>query len=206
MRIICCLFGDKFTQWHVDNLKHMIDTYSGLKYDSFEVITEDLYGNWYNKLQMYDKFRDGENLYFDLDMVISGELPNLIRKEFTLLDDTWWREEAHTPLNSSIVSWTGDVSHIWDKFKANDTYYLEKYNKGSDEFYYREIEYQTYDPVCPKINMEKLNTEYNICTLGQMHHVMEKGWSGWWSPYLFNPSSSKLSLQQSQKRILVYQI
>ena len=206
MRIICCLFGDKFTQWHVDNLKHMIDTYSGLKYDSFEVITEDLYGNWYNKLQMYDKFRDGENLYFDLDMVIHGELPNLIRKEFTLLDDTWWREEAHTPLNSSIVSWTGDVSHIWDKFKANDTYYLEKYNKGSDEFYYREVEYQTYDPVCPKINMEKLNTEYNICTLGQMHHVMEKGWSGWWSPYLFNPSSSKLSLQQSQKRILVYQI
>ena len=206
MRIICCLFGDKFTQWHVDNLKHMIDTYSGLKYDSFEVITEDLYGNWYNKLQMYDKFRDGENLYFDLDMVISGELPNLIRKEFTLLEDTWWREEAHTPLNSSIVSWTGDVSHIWDKFKANDTYYLEKYNKGSDEFYYREVEYQTYDPVCPKINMEKLNTDYSVCTLGQMHHVMEKGWSGWWSPYLFNPSSSKLSLQQSQKRILVYQI
>ena len=186
MRIICCLFGDKFTQWHVDNLKHMIDTYSGLKYDSFEVITEDLYGNWYNKLQMYDKFRDGENLYFDLDMVITGELPNLIRKEFTLLEDTWWREEAHTPLNSSIVSWTGDVSHIWDKFKANDTYYLEKYNKGSDEFYYREVEYQTYDPVCPKINMEKLNTEYNICTLGQMHHVMEKGWTGWWSQYFIS--------------------
>jgi len=205
MRIICCLFGDKFTQWHVDNLKHMIDTYSGLKYDSFEVITEDLYGNWYNKLQMYDKFRDGENLYFDLDMVITGELPNLIRKEFTLLEDTWWREEAHTPLNSSIVSWTGDVSHIWDKFKANDTYYLEKYNKGSDEFYYREIEYQTYDPVCPKINMEKLNTDYNVCTLGQMHHVMEKGWTGWWSPYLFNPSSSKKQLRQSQNRILIYQ-
>ena len=34
MRIICCKFGDKFTDWHVDNLKHMIDTYSGLKYDS----------------------------------------------------------------------------------------------------------------------------------------------------------------------------
>ena len=31
MRIICCRFGDKFNQWHVDNLKHMIDEYSGLK-------------------------------------------------------------------------------------------------------------------------------------------------------------------------------
>ena len=183
MRIICCRFGDKFTQWHVDNLKHMIDKYSGLKYDSFEVIEDDLYGNWYNKFQMYDRFRDGENLYFDLDMIIYGKLPNLIRKNFTLLEDTWWREAAHTPLNSSIVSWTGDVSHIWDKFKANDTYYLEKYNKGSDEFYYREIEYETYDPVCPKFNIEKLDKDYSVCTLGQMHHIMEEGWTGWWSLY-----------------------
>jgi hypothetical protein len=189
MRIICCLFGDKFTQWHVDNLKHMIDTYSGIEYDSFEVVTEDLYGNWYNKLQMFDKFRDGENLYFDLDMVIYDKLPNLIRKEFTLLKDTWWREEAHTPLNSSIVSWTGDVSHIWDKFKADDAYYLKQYAKGSDEFYYREIDYQTYDPVCPKFNMDKLDTDYSVCTLGQMHHVMEQGWSGWWSKYFIKPSS-----------------
>ncbi len=129
MRIICCRFGNKFNQWHVDNLKHMIDTYSGLSYDSFEVIENDIYGNWYNKLQMYDKFRDGENLYFDLDVIIYNKLPNLIRKEFTLLDDTWWREPAHTPLNSSVVSWTGDKSWIWDKFKSNDTEYLKVYNK-----------------------------------------------------------------------------
>ena len=81
MRIICCRFGDKFSQWHVDNLKHMIDEYSGLKYDSFEVIEDDLYGNWFNKFQMYDRFRDGENLYFDLDLVIYDKLPDLIRKE-----------------------------------------------------------------------------------------------------------------------------
>ena len=30
MRIICCRFGTKFTDWHVKNLKHMIDNYSGL--------------------------------------------------------------------------------------------------------------------------------------------------------------------------------
>ena len=143
MRIICCRFGDKFTQWHVDNLKHMIDTYSGIKYDKFEVIEKDLYGNWYNKLQMYDMFRDGENLYFDLDVCIFDKLRPLVRKHFTLLDDSWWREKAHTPLNSSVVSWTGDVSYIWDKFKSNDEYYLKKYNKGSDEFYYHEIKYYT---------------------------------------------------------------
>ena len=53
LRIICCRFGDKFNQWHVDNLKHMIDEYSGLKYDSFEVIEDDLYGNWFNNCLLY---------------------------------------------------------------------------------------------------------------------------------------------------------
>ena len=28
------------------------------------------------------KFKDGENLYFDLDVVIYDKLPDLIRKEF----------------------------------------------------------------------------------------------------------------------------
>ena len=132
MRIICCRFGNKFTQWHVDNLKYMIDFHSGISYDSFEVIENDIYGNWYNKFQMYDKFRDGKNLYFDLDVIIWKELPDLFRKDFTLLNDLWWREEAHTPLNSTIVSWEGDVSHIWDKFKEDEDVYLEKYDRGSD--------------------------------------------------------------------------
>ena len=84
-RIICCRFGDKFTQWHVDNLKHMIDTYSRIEYDEFVVIEEDLYGNWYNKFQMYDKYRDGENLYFDLDIVIYGRLPNMFKEELHIV-------------------------------------------------------------------------------------------------------------------------
>ena len=186
MRIICCRFGDKFNNWHVKNLKHMIDNYSGLKYDEFVIVSSDLYGNWYNKLQMYDIYKDGQNLYFDLDVVIFGELKNMVKQNFTLLDDSWWREPAHTPLNSSIVSWTGDVSYIWKKFKSNEDYYLKRYNKGSDEFYYHEIvNYETYPQICPSIkdHMYDRPTQYNICTLGQMHHILEEGWTGWYSNY-----------------------
>jgi hypothetical protein len=188
MRIICCKFGDKFSNWHVDNLRHMIDTYSGIEYDKFEVIEDDLYGNWYNKFQMYDKFRDDSNIYFDLDMVIFGKLRRLQRNHFTLLNDTWWREPAHTPLNSSIVSWTGDVSYIWDKFKSNDEYYLKRYNKGSDEFYYHEIKYQEFPDICPSIknHMLKKPENFNICTFGQMHHLMEIGWTGWWTNFFLS--------------------
>ena len=40
-KYLCEYRNDKFSQWYVDNLKHMIDTYSYLNYDKFEVITED---------------------------------------------------------------------------------------------------------------------------------------------------------------------
>ena len=190
MRIICCKFGKKYTNWHVRNLKHMIDEYSGLKYDSFEVIEDDLYGNWFNKFQMYDRFRDGENLYFDLDIIIYNKVPNLIRKDFTLLN-AWWRDEYHTPLNSSIVSWTGDVSFIWDKFKSAEDYYLTKYWRGSDEFYYKEIKYNTYDKVCYSIQEnEQQDKNYSICLLNQNKHLMDEGWSGWWKNYFVSSNAT----------------
>ena len=53
MRIICVNTGYKFSEWYVQNLKHMIDTYSGLKYSSFEVIRDNNYEGVFNKLQMF---------------------------------------------------------------------------------------------------------------------------------------------------------
>ena len=185
IRIIVAKWGEKYNDTYINNLKHMIDTYSGINYDKFEVFTKNNYGNMYNKLEIFDTYKDDENIYFDLDTVIYKKVPNLIRKNFTLLDDSWWREPAHTPLNSSIVSWTGDVSHIWDKFKSKEQFYLKKYHKGSDEFYFKETFYLTYDKVCPSIkdHIYEKPKDYSIATLGQMHHLQEEGWSGWYSDY-----------------------
>ena len=72
-------------------------------------------------------------------------------------------------------------------------FYLKRYNKGSDEFYYHEIiHYDTFPNICPSIKnlleikeVENINyRNYSICTLGQMHHLLEKGWKGWYSNYL----------------------
>ena len=38
-----------------------------------------------------------------------------------------------------------------EKFKSDEKFYLGKYNKGSDEFYYKEIDFRTYDKICPSI-------------------------------------------------------
>ena len=192
MRIICVNTGNKFGQWYVDNLKHMIDNYSGLKYDSFEVIEEEKYKGVFNKLQMFDKFRDGENLYFDLDICIYNKVPNLIRKNLTVLH-AWWRDRAHTSFNSSIISWTGDQSHIYNTFKKDVNMWQEKYNKGIDQMLEENFEVANYDKICYSIKGNEYNKKddnYSIMLFNQSQYLMLPGWSNWWTNY-FLPISVK---------------
>ena len=135
MRIICVNTGNKFSDWHTNNLKHMIDNYSGISYDNFEVIREENHTGVFNKLQMFDRFRDGENLYFDLDVCIYDKLPDLKRKKLTVLK-AWWRDRQHTSLNSSIISWSGDYSHIYKKFLEDMRFieYKERIIKFKKDF------------------------------------------------------------------------
>ena len=193
VRIICVNTGDKFGHWYVKNLKHMIDTYSGLKYDEFVVITSENHKGVFNKLQMFDMYRDGENLYFDLDICIYGKVPNLIRKDVTVLK-IWWHKIFHTSFNSSIISWTGDHSYIYKTFMKDPKMYEEKYNKGLDEMIEKEkLVVNNYGKVCYSLQgtgTEYLpkNPNYSIVLFNQKHHLMEPGWTGWWTNY-FLPKS-----------------
>ena len=45
IRIIVAKWGEKYNDTYINNLKHMIDTYSGINYDKFEVFTKNNYGN-----------------------------------------------------------------------------------------------------------------------------------------------------------------
>tara|TARA_R100000278_G_scaffold98521_1_gene75462 strand:- start:302 stop:904 length:603 start_codon:yes stop_codon:yes gene_type:complete len=130
----------------VDNIKYMLDN-AGRQYDVIHVMDDVVHGSVYDKLVLFDRFRKGQYLFFDLDIAITGPIVHLYTTKFTLLN-AWWREPAHTPLNSSIMSWCGDHSHIYEKFNEDPDYYMVKYNKGIDEFIYHEVEYETYGKVC----------------------------------------------------------
>ena len=82
MRIICVRTGNKFDQWYEDNLKYMIDKFSGLQYDEFVVISDDEYEGVFNKLLMFDRYRTGQNLYFDLDVIITKDCNHFLKKDF----------------------------------------------------------------------------------------------------------------------------
>ena len=181
MRLIYVCTGTKYSNWYVKNLDYMINTYSGLKYRERVVITDEKFEGVYNKLQMFDLFRDGENLYFDLDIIIKGAVPNLVREKFTILN-AWWRQQHHTPLNSSIMSWTGDCSSIYDTFMEQPDYYQLKYHRGIDQFIYENIKYNLYPKVCysHQYNANE-NVDYNICLFNQRKDLMQT--VGWWNDY-----------------------
>lgn len=178
-RVICVRTGDKFDQWYEDNLKHMVDTYSGLEYDEFVVIREDTYEGVFNKLQMFDRYRDGQNIYFDLDVVIKGDCNHLLREDFTVCH-AWWREAYHTPLNSSIMSWRGDQSHIFEQFAEDPEYYMFKYDKGMDQYLYENIKYLLFNEYFDSYCSYQTITEelpYDVYLFNQRFQEMKKpGW------------------------------
>ena len=184
LRVIAVNTGTKYSQWYVDNLKHMIDTYSNLNYNKFEVITKDEYDGVFNKLQMFDIFRDGQNIYFDLDVCILKDCNLFLKDKFTLCH-AWWRDHQHTPLNSSIISWKGDQSKIFNFFNNDPEYYMLKYSRGIDQFIYENITYETYNysyevNSIKYLNKKKFNN-YNVVLFNQSYHLMHQ--QGWWSSY-----------------------
>ena len=156
----------------------MIDIYSGLKYDEFVVIRNDEYEGVFNKLQMFDLYRDGQNIYFDLDVIIKGDCNHFLRKELTVCH-AWWRDAWHTPLNSSIISWCGDRSDVFDFFIKDPEYYMLKYNLGIDQLLYENINLQTYNESDGYCSYQTVTSEenYSVYLFNQLYQEMKL--SGW---------------------------
>ena len=187
-RIICVRTGDTFSQWYEDNLKYQIDKYSCLQYDEFVVVRDDEYEGVFNKLQMFDRYRDGQNIYFDLDVLIKGDCNSFLRKDITFCH-AWWRHGHHTRLNSSIISWKGDVSYIYDMFADDPEYYMMKYNRGIDQLLFENISYKVYGNIDEYCSYQTVTDEqnYNVYLFNQRHQAMLE--PGWHQKYQLQPST-----------------
>lgn len=138
-------YGDA---WWTDNIMYMLDNV-GFEYNSINIIHNGQYEGVYNKIGIFNECKDPgtQYLYLDVDMVIKKPIDHLLTEDLTVIN-AWFRPNFWTPLNSSIMSWKGDRSDIYKKFDDDSDYYMVKYNKGIDEFLWKEVTYQTYGKIC----------------------------------------------------------
>ena len=185
LRVVCVRTGDKYDQWYEDNLKYMVDKYSKLEYDEFVCIRDNEYDDErgvFNKLLMFDRYRDGQNIYFDLDVIIKGDCNHFLRKDFTLCH-AWWRLPHHTPLNSSIVSWHGDCSHIHNLITDEPDLWMLKYTRGIDQLIFENIDYKTYNKDDSYCSFQTVTEEqdYSVYLFNQRYEYLKQ--QGWYSNY-----------------------
>ncbi len=191
-RVILVCTGTKYSEWFIENIKFMLNRWAQFKVDEFRVIRENRFETSMNKIQIFDKYRDGWNLYFDLDVVIKAPLSlDIFREKFTVLN-TLWRPQFNAPINSSVMSWYGDMSSIYDKYVSRKEYHQLKYGPNDDIFLADNVEYELYpDDLAYSYRWDvgyTDNPKYKICLFNQSKDVMETQ-RGWWNKYILPASN-----------------
>lgn len=139
--ILCVRFGNKYGIDYVEKLRNMVSRNIKMSYE-FVCLTDDptpitnvrliLQPNsgytkgWWHKLHMFD-YRlplKGRILYFDLDVIICGNIDKLAKysaDKFIGIRDFNRKFHAHwRSLNSSVMSWThGQEKKIFETFQQN---------------------------------------------------------------------------------------
>lgn len=98
------------------------------------------YPGWWSKINLFGLRRP--LVYFDLDVVITGDLTPLAGiKEFTIIKD-WWLPT----FNSSVMVLTGKENRVFTRFNVND---IGKYDFGDQGFIHSVLpDAATFKPEC----------------------------------------------------------
>jgi len=167
LRVICVLrSGGEYFPTHVHNLMKMCEEH--LPAHNFMCLTDTPeklncntvrlrgeHAGWWAKLEMFDHFTDGENLFMDLDTVLRGSCELLLAgargKPFVILRDFY---RPHGAMQSSVMYWSTSHQWIYQKWAesgfstsgiAGDQNFIEQVFRdtpGRDVFYWQDISNQ----------------------------------------------------------------
>lgn len=150
VNFFCVRTGDKYPDEYVAKLRNMVHTHCTVRH-TFNCITDHeptLLGvsyhkatlpGWWAKVELFKLRRP--LIYFDLDVVITGDLTPLLEWEgFGIIKLATDKAKAYsnnltseivTPVfNSSVMKLTGNEYHVWDQFKP---VVMERFKKGGDQ-------------------------------------------------------------------------
>lgn len=158
MIISCVKWGNKFSYEHVNRLYTMVSKNIDIPF-TFVCYTENPDNihkdiqikpldvslgleKWWWKLCMFAEPSNDVNLFFDLDVVIKKDITflsqHVVQDQVKMIEAHWKTyklKDGDMNYNSSMLVWTGDLTHIWNKFIKDPEYWMMKY-KGIDSYLY----------------------------------------------------------------------
>ena len=148
--VVCVCWGDKYPKKYVYTLEAMVKRNLTVPYkftcftdkpQSFSLNTRKLpegLDGWWNKLYLFKHgLFDNKVLYIDLDVVIIGNLDELVEKDgFIAIKD--WNYDSY---NSSVMI-LGDNPEVWDDFTPETA----KYYHGDQDWITAKLKSSNYFP------------------------------------------------------------
>lgn len=120
--------GGLYTEEHIDRLAKQVKEFS-----SFDL--EPIFGefpHWWCKMSLFKE--TGPVLYFDLDTTIVDDLSSLIEiaesERFVTLRDFNYQAKVA----SGVMSWSGDMTHIYDEFAESPNEIMNSTPGGDQDF------------------------------------------------------------------------
>ncbi|MFW0776212.1 MAG: hypothetical protein ACN2B6_00640 [Rickettsiales bacterium] len=120
LTVWCVCTGDKYNSGHVYALKRMVNKHLSERF-VFKCVTEKtihgvfcvkpkvLYKSWWDKFNLF-WLANGPSIYFDLDVVITGNLDYLVAfTKHDLAAPANWGQSGHGGIQSSVMCWSGQI-------------------------------------------------------------------------------------------------
>lgn len=163
MDVVCVKWGDKFSHEHVNRLYRMVcknfhDSFRFICYtENAEGIDKEIHirslphenlETWWWKLTLFQEVK-GPTLFLDLDVVIQHDITHFkeyIKKNRLCLVKAYWKPYVYirendfdVDINSSVMLWEGDLTHVWKDFIKDIDRHLFRY-VGIDRYLYYDKE------------------------------------------------------------------
>lgn len=136
--VFCILWGDKYHKAYVYALKQMVDKYLTVPH-RFICITSQavsnvitippvvFYTGWWQKIGLFaPNVARRKSLFFDLDVIITGNIDYLYDYTSTFSAPANWAKSGHGGIQSSVIAWPG----CW-----NTPYYMFDYLRDKKKYY-----------------------------------------------------------------------
>ena len=132
LTVWCLCIGDKYPDYYAQRLKRTVKENLSIEHRFVCISDHDIEGvetippindlpGWWGKTNLFSfDVCDDHNLYFDLDVVITGDLDDLVNGygNVTLAMPLNWAASGHGGCQSSVMLWTKNynVKQIHDSF------------------------------------------------------------------------------------------